>query len=94
MSAKQVSVEISALQPVVAELQKKIALLESHPRDNWLPAILGRFKDDPEFDEAMKLAGTFRNSGGFPDDASNELSFVPTASGQDAKTGNTTTGGA
>jgi len=60
--------QLQSLQQLVAELQRKVERLESKPKDNWLPAVLGRFKDDPEFDEIIRLGKEFRETGEFSDD--------------------------
>lgn len=72
MSVEQLEQQVSELQRVVAELQRKVAVLESKPKDNWLPAMLGRFKDDPDFREVVRLGQQFRETGRFPDDPADE----------------------
>jgi hypothetical protein len=47
-------------------------VLESRPKDNWLPAVLGRFKDDPDFREVVRFGQQFRETGRFPDDPTDE----------------------
>jgi hypothetical protein len=32
------------------------------PRPNWISAISGTFKDDPEFDEVLRLGKEFREA--------------------------------
>ncbi len=68
MSTEQLTEDIAKLNSIVVELQRKVAFLEAKPKDNWLPAVLGRFKDDPEFDELVRLGKEFRETGRFPDD--------------------------
>jgi len=63
MSTIQIELELDSLRQVVAELQRKVAQLESKPKDNWLPAVLGRFKNDPDFDEVVRLGKEFRSQG-------------------------------
>ncbi len=72
MSVEQLERLMSELQRVVAELQRKVAALESRPKDNWLPAVLGRFKDDPDFRDVVRFGQQFRETGRFPDDPTDE----------------------
>jgi hypothetical protein len=72
MSVDNLEQQVSELQRVVTELQRKIAVLESRPKDNWLPAVLGRFKGDPDFREVVRFGQQFRETGRFPDDPTGE----------------------
>ena len=68
MNVEQLQNQVSAMQANIAELNRKVAALEQKPKGNWLPAVLGRFRNDPEFDEAITLARQIRETGGFSDD--------------------------
>ncbi len=69
---------LEQLERDVAELKAQVAALlakppaPSEPKDNWLSAVLGRFKDDPEFAAAVAAGREFRKTGGFADDAPRE----------------------
>ena len=66
---------LEQLEKDVAELKAQVAALQAQrppvpldaPKDNWLSAVLGRFKDDPEFGEAVKAGREFRKTGRLPD---------------------------
>jgi hypothetical protein len=52
------------LEQRVAELEKKVAELTSHPtppakKKDWRRTV-GAFKDDPDFDEAIRLGREYR----------------------------------
>ncbi len=72
MSVEPLEQQVPELRRVVAELQRKVAVLESRPKDNWLPAVLGRIKDDPDFREVIRFGQQFRETGRFPDDSTDE----------------------
>ena len=46
----------------VADLKK--AVFQDTPKPNWLKVVLGSFKDDPEFDEILRLGREIRKNGG------------------------------
>ena len=51
---------VSALEADVAELKERIA---SRPQSrNWIKAVSGSMKDEPAFDEVLKLGRAFRES--------------------------------
>jgi hypothetical protein len=56
---------LEQLERDVAELKKQVAGLvakaHSEGKDNWLSAVLGRFKDDPEFDNIVRAGQAIRN---------------------------------
>ena len=72
MTTEELTEDVAALKRSVAELESKIHDLEHRPKSNWLPHVLGRFADRPEFLELMEYSEEFRNSGGFPDDATDD----------------------
>ena len=49
---------LELVEEAVAELKRK---LESHsPPPNWLDRVVGSFKDEPAFDEVIRLGREFR----------------------------------
>ena len=68
MNVETLESQVTSLRTSVAELERKVAVLEKRPNANWLSSVLGRFQNDPEFGDAMEQAKAFRSSGGFPDD--------------------------
>lgn len=68
MTTEQLTEDVASLKQSVAELQRKMQDLERQPKSNWLPHVLGRFADFPEFEEIVKFGEEFRKTGGFPDD--------------------------
>jgi len=72
---------LEELERDVAELKAQVAALHARlptptplgePKDNWLSAVLGRFKDDPEFAAAIAAGREFRKSVGYADGAPRE----------------------
>jgi uncharacterized Zn finger protein len=59
--------EVSALEQRVSALEKEVAELKRHvkPREsarNWVERISGSFKDDPEFEEVIRLGREIREA--------------------------------
>jgi hypothetical protein len=52
------------LEKRVADLEKRLAALEEKPRltpdKSWLDDWTGLYRDDPDFDAAVKLGRTYR----------------------------------
>lgn len=61
MSTRSVEERLSVLEAEVARLQQKVdsASVEQKP---WWEKIWGTFKDDPEYEEAMRLGREYRES--------------------------------
>ena len=73
MSLEQLERDVAELKVQVAELMAQQGPSSTaSPKGDWLPAVLGRFKDDPEFAAAMATGREFRKTGGFADDAPHE----------------------
>lgn len=68
MNVETIENQVNSLLSSVAELQQKVSRLEQKPNAHWLKSVLGRFQNDPDFDEAMEQAKALRETGGFPDD--------------------------
>lgn len=58
MAAERLEARVAALEAEVALLKKQRA----EPEEPWWKAWIGAFRDDPHFEEAMKLGQEWRNS--------------------------------
>ena len=70
MSLEQLEKDVAELKAQMAGLIARLPpppLPLDAPKDNWLSAVLGRFKDDPEFGEAVEAGRQFRKTGRLPD---------------------------
>jgi hypothetical protein len=59
--------DVSALEQRVSALEKEVAELRRHvrPRESargWIERIAGSFKDDPEFEEVVRLGREIREA--------------------------------
>ena len=59
--------ESASIEQRLAQVEKELAELKSdvrslRPSRNWIDAISGTFKDDPEFDEVLRLGKEIRNA--------------------------------
>ena len=72
MSLEQLERDVAELKVQVAALMAQQGPSAASPKDDWLSAVLGRFKDDPEFAAAVQAGREFRKTGGFADDAPRE----------------------
>ena len=57
----------STVEQRLEQVEKELADLKSHvknlrPASNWIDAITGTFKDDPEFDEILRLGKEIRDA--------------------------------
>ena len=57
----------STLEERLTQVEKELAELKSrvktlHPKGNWIDAISGSFKDDPEFEEILRLGKAIRDA--------------------------------
>ena len=48
---------------VESALEQPRPFEQTLPKDDWLSAVLGRFKDDPEFDAIVEAGKEFRSTG-------------------------------
>ena len=46
----------------LAKLEEQVSRLSPQPETAWWKKIVGVYKDDPEFDEAMRLGREYRES--------------------------------
>ena len=51
---------LAAVERAVAEIQRRMAA--SRPAANWLEQITGSFKDEPAFEEVVRLGRAFRDA--------------------------------
>jgi hypothetical protein len=51
---------LEAVEEAVAELKRKLEV--QPPAPNWLDQVIGVFKDEPAFDEVIRLGREFRMS--------------------------------
>jgi hypothetical protein len=56
------SERIARLEEQVAELTQQARVTPAEPEPAWWKQIVGVFKDDPEFEEAMRLGREYRES--------------------------------
>jgi len=58
----------TTLEKRLAKVEHELAALKSRvqslsgPKDHWIDAIRGTFKDDPEFDEILRLGKEIRDA--------------------------------
>ena len=73
MTLEQLERDVAVLKTQVAGLIARLPPTPlDAPKDDWLSAVLGRFKDDPEFGEAVKAGREFRKTGRLPNDFTDE----------------------
>jgi hypothetical protein len=58
--SKTLEQRLETVEKELAELKGEIKTLI--PRPNWISAICGTFKDDPEFDEVLRLGKEIREA--------------------------------
>jgi hypothetical protein len=58
--SKAIEQRLQNMERELADLKGEIKALI--PRPNWISAISGTFKDDPEFDEVLRLGKEFRET--------------------------------
>ena len=69
MANETLEQRVAALEKTLADIQSQISRLSPVVKDNWLPAVLGRFKDNPDYEEVVRLGREFRE-GRLPEDES------------------------
>jgi hypothetical protein len=68
----------STLEQRLARVERELARLKSQvrnlgaPKENWISQMRGRFKDDPVFDEIVRLGKEIRDSELPPDEDAQE----------------------
>lgn len=70
MSVEQLELDVQKLKGQVASLQSKVEGLTRvrGTRANWLTAVVGRFENDPDFDELVRLGREYRTEANLPGD--------------------------
>jgi hypothetical protein len=58
--SKTIEERLARVEREIAELKGEIKTLI--PRKHWISAICGSFKDDPEFDEVLRLGRELREA--------------------------------
>jgi hypothetical protein len=58
--SKTIEQRLENVERELAELKDHIKIRNSRP--NWISAISGTFKDDPEFDEVLRLGKELREA--------------------------------
>jgi hypothetical protein len=58
--SKTIEERLASVESEIAELRDEIRTLS--PRPNWISAVCGSFKDDPEFDEVLRLGKELREA--------------------------------
>jgi hypothetical protein len=58
--SKSVEERLAAVELELAELKRRLP--PAPDKKNWIDAICGSFKDDPEFDEILRLGREIRQS--------------------------------
>ena len=54
MTLEELERDVAELKAQVAGLLARLPAVTDAPKDNWLPAVLGRFKDDPDAIAALR----------------------------------------
>ncbi|MCU0705896.1 MAG: hypothetical protein MUF18_18155 [Fimbriiglobus sp.] len=72
MTMEQLERDVAELKVQVAALLARQSPNPAEPKDDWLSAVLGRFKGDAEFGAVVEAGRAFRGTGGFADDAPRE----------------------
>jgi hypothetical protein len=62
MAQPTIEERLTALESEVAELRNKVATDEKTEEIPWWHKIRGAFKDDPDYEEAMRLGREYRES--------------------------------
>jgi hypothetical protein len=61
MATRSLEERVAALEAEVAELKQSVVGTRETPKP-WWEKIWGTFKDDPEYEEAMRLGREYRES--------------------------------
>jgi hypothetical protein len=62
MSAHSLEERVATLEAEVAELKERLAASQEKNAVPWWERRFGAFKDDPEYEEAMRLGREYRES--------------------------------
>lgn len=77
MTMEQLEQRLTAVERVVADLQRASAPTDRALKDNWLGSVLGRFENDPDYDEIVRLGQEFRQTGRIAEDPRPDEPAVP-----------------
>ena len=59
MATREIEIRVSALESEIAALKEKLAKIENAPTA-WWQQISGKFADDADYEEAMRLGREYR----------------------------------
>ena len=62
MATQSLEERVATLEAEVAELKERLAASQQKDAVPWWERRFGAFKDDPEYDEAMRLGREYRES--------------------------------
>lgn len=67
MSPQELEIRLGKLEKAVAELQQRLPLsgngsMDPKTQPHWWIAQAGKYKDDPDFDEVVRLGRKYRDS--------------------------------
>lgn len=68
MSSDVLEQRISAIEQRLIDVQRQLSRLDTRTKGDWLASVLGRFKDNPDYEEVVRLGREFRETGRLPDD--------------------------
>lgn len=63
MTMEQLEQRLVAVEQAIASLRHTTASTGRAPKDDWLGSVLGRFENDPDYDEIARLGREFRETG-------------------------------
>lgn len=72
MTTEQLEQRLTTVEAEVAGLRQKVESMAAKRKGNWLPKVLGRFKDDPDFAEIVRVGRLIRETGRLPDEYAGE----------------------
>ena len=68
MSNETLEQRIAVVEQKLIDVERKLYRVTPRTKGNWLASVLGRFKDNPDYDEVVRLGREFRETGSLPDD--------------------------
>ena len=68
MSSETLEQRIAVVEQKLIDVQRTLYRVAPRNKGDWLASVLGRFKDNPDYDEVVRLGREFRETGSLPDD--------------------------
>jgi hypothetical protein len=68
MSNETLEQRVAVVEQKLLDVQRQLYRVAPRTKGNWLASVLGRFKDNPDYDEVVRLGREFRETGRLPDD--------------------------